>query len=317
LSGVRVGSAKLLVSAAGYDSYQEDLVVPSINLIKDVRLQRAERFIVGSSFAVYVPASVQVVTAVIVAFGGPDTRGFVTGVFNVNEGPPELAPQLASMAQSLQALATSKGIAILGTSLQGLSDSQTNDEVVLDALRGAAQVTGRPTIATAPLVMYGTSSGVPEAAGFAVRNSSRVAGLFIKVPGDVRALNTTSPIGFPVYALVVENDQVVNNAGTIQAIDDLRASNVPAALAVERNAVHQSLSATQRDLTISWMSAILQLRLSGNDASPLKTVDLTAGWLGNSQTKAISAWGDYSGDRAKANWFPTAATATEWQKFMQ
>lgn len=321
LAGVRTGTGKLIVTATRFDSYEQDLVVPSTNFTRDVLLQRTERFnLLAGRFAMYVPASVTTVRAVIIAFGGPDTRGFVNGFreadFDVPQ-PTALAASLNQLTGSLQALAVSGKLAILGTR-PSAPDSPETDEMVLSVLREAAEATGHPEIATVPLFLYGFSGGGAETAGFAIRNANRTAGLLLSIPIPALALESATLATFPSYALLAEKDEVVDNSITSRLFDGLKAAGAAAAVAVERNVLHYTpKSAVQQSLVVSWISAILELRLTGNATNALRPVDLTAGWLGDPQTNAIAPWNSYSGDRLRANWFPSQQTAAQWQAFIQ
>lgn len=320
LSGVRTGAGKLRVTANRYDSYEQDIMVPASNFTRDVLIQRTERFNLPGNFAIYVPASVTTVRTVIIALGGPDTRGFVNGFILGQPGAPNDPAAVGALNQltgSLQAFAVTGRVAILGT-LPSRPDSPDTDELLLTALRDAAEATGHPELTTVPFLLYGFSGGGPETAGFAIRYANRTAGLFLAIPDPAPALESASIATFPSYALLAEKDEAVDNGITTQLFAGLRAAGAPAALAVERNVFHLTpKSAAQQSLTISWMSAILQLRLSGNAASPLNPVDLTTGWLGNPQSQTIAPWSSYSGEKLRANWFPSQQTAAQWQAFIQ
>ena len=74
--GLPPGAAKLTVATAGFEPFEADVTVTSVQtVIPDVSLKRIELFNAGD-FAIYVPAKVGVVDAVLLALGGPDTRGF-------------------------------------------------------------------------------------------------------------------------------------------------------------------------------------------------------------------------------------------------
>ncbi len=145
------------------------------------------------------------------------------------------------------------------------------------------------------------------------RQGSRFA-----TPVPAPALESASLATFPSYAILAEKDEFEDNGVTTRLFDGLKAAGAPAALAIERNASHFTpKSGAQQSLTISWMSTILELRLSGNAANPLNPVDLTVGWLGNSDTHTIAPWSSYSGEPRRANWFPSQQTAAQWEAFIK
>ena len=152
--------------------------------VQDIGLTRIEVFEFGD-FALYVPASVGPTRGVILALGGPNTRAFVTGK-PVGAPVPAVEEALQALGLSFRTLASASGLAVLGTSLAAMANDASSDQLLLDALQTAGELSGRPDLPAAPVLMYGMSGGAPQASGFTVRNPERVAGLFLKVPEACR-----------------------------------------------------------------------------------------------------------------------------------
>src|SRR6266404_2585917 len=70
-TGLPPGPAKLKVATAGFEPFETDVTVTSGDtVVPDVSLKRIELFNVGD-FAIYIPANVGDVDAVLLALGGP------------------------------------------------------------------------------------------------------------------------------------------------------------------------------------------------------------------------------------------------------
>ena len=264
-------------------------------------------------FALYVPASVTAPRGLLLALGGPDTRGFVTGK-PLGAPFPEVEASLQVLGQELRTLASTCGLAILGRR-GAMKNEPASDQLLFDAVRTGAAMSGRPELPTAPVLVYGMSSGAPQASGFTARNPERVAGLFLKVPLGVSSLSGAA-LRVPTYMVQAELDAFVNNAATTAAFEGNRDAGALWARAMERGVIHHSLSAVQRQVTINWMSTILDLRLPASPSDPLREIAETSGWLGDRDTGEAKRWAAYRGDRAAASWLPSNHTAKEWEIFV-
>lgn len=272
-----------------------------------------ETFELGD-FALYMPATADAPRAVIVALGGPNTRGFVTGE-SFGAPLPEVEVALQTMGQSLRALAAEHRIAILGTSFFGpapLPPSAESDELIFDALRDGAEASGRPGLTGVPILLYGISGGSSEAARFAERYPERVAGLFLKVPEVAPTMTTEAQRQIPVFIAQAELDAFVDNAAVAATFSSNRANGAVWALAKEGGVPHHALTPVHRQNTIAWMDGVLDRRIAGGSGRIKESIE-QSGWLGNPSTGGISAWGAYGGDRSTANWLPTQAAAEQWR----
>jgi hypothetical protein len=263
-------------------------------------------------FALHVPANVNHVRGILVALGGPNTRGFAHGTpFGA---PPAVEASLQELGAMFRDLAAKRGLAILGSGRFGPTaypNEPASDQLLLDAIAQAATLTGRPDLLDAPLLLYGMSTGAPEATGFTQRNPERVAALFLKVPVSAGPL-TGQALHVPAYMVLAELDAFVDNTMLSAAFEAHRAAGAPWAMALERGVLHHSLSEAQRELTVDWMRAILPL---GN-AGPFHQNPPQVGWLGDPATGQIAPARTFAGDRSAASWFPMRPLAEQWAAFI-
>ena len=259
LSDLTTGTATLRCTAPGFVDFEVDITVTSGSVTRDIGLARIELF-EFSDYALYVPASVDAPRGLLLALGGPDTRGFST-MGPLGAPIPEVEASLQDLGQAFRALAATHGLAVLGTSLAAMSNSPDSDQLLLDAVQTAAGMSGHPELATAPMLLYGISSGAPQASGFTARSPERVAGLFLKVPVGVASLTSGNTLRVPTYMVLAELDTFVNKAALTAAFEANRGAGALWALAEEPAVRHHSLTPAQREVTINWMRTVLDLRL--------------------------------------------------------
>jgi dienelactone hydrolase len=251
----------------------------------------------------------------ILALGGPDTRAFATGK-RFGAPIPAVEASFQVLGQELRVLAASRGLAILGSSRVNLAlpNHPDSDQLLLDGVGTAAALSGRPDLPTAPFLVYGLSGGGREASGFTARNPERVAGLVLKVPASVSSLTEGEALRVPTYMVLAELDANVNNAALTATFEANRGAGALWGMAMEPGVVHHSLSALQRQVTVSWMRTVLERRLPPHPwAGPLRGIAEQQGWLGNRGTGVAAPWHSYDGDRASASWLPSESTAMEWE----
>ncbi|HSK20153.1 MAG TPA: hypothetical protein VK912_13455 [Longimicrobiales bacterium] len=211
-------------------------------------------------------------------------------------------------------LAAERGLAILGSRRGGptaFPNDPASDQLLLDAIAQAATLTGRPDLLDAPLLVYGISSGAPEATGFVQRNPERITALFLKVPLSAGPL-TGQALHVPRYMVLAELDAFVDNTMLSATFEAYRAAGAPWAMALEPGVPHHSLSPAQRELTVDWMRTILPL---GN-AGPFRQNPPQVGWLGDPATGDIAPVRTFAGDPSAASWFPTRPLAAQWAAFI-
>ena len=265
-------------------------------------------------FALHVPANVDNVRGILVALGGPDTRGFAVGT-PFGAPLPAVEASLQELGVMLRDLAARRGLAILGVGRFGptaLPNEPASDQLLLDAIAEAAALTGRSDLVDAPFLMYGLSGGGPEATGFTQRNPERVAALFLRVPSVAGPL-TGRALEVPAYMVLAEFDTFVDNAMLTATFEAHRAAGAPWALALERGAIHFTLTPATRELIVNWMDAILPFSAPGGT---IHRRPPQVGWLGDPSTGGIAPTRRFDGDPAKASFFPTRPLAAEWAAFI-
>jgi dienelactone hydrolase len=307
----------LRCTAAGYVAFETVITPTSDNVRQDIGLTRIEVFEFGV-FAVFVPAHVDIPNGIILALGGPDTRAFATGK-RFGAPLPDVEASFQLLGQDMRALASSSGLAIIGSSRVnlGLPNSPDTDQLLSDGIATAAALGGRPDLSTAPILVYGLSGGGREASGFTARNPQRVAGLFLKVPASVSLLTDGEALGVPTYMVLAGLDLIVNNAALTAAFEANRGAGALWGMAMEPGVMHHSLSTFQRQVTVSWMTTVLDRRLPPHQwAGPLRDIAEKHGWLGDLATGVAAPWHTYDGDRASASWLPSEMTAREWEQLV-
>jgi len=265
-------------------------------------------------FALHVPANVHHVKGILVALGGPDTRGFAVGT-PFGAPLPAVEASLQELGVMFRELAARRGLAILGLGRFGptaLPDEPASDQLLLDAVAEAAALTGRSDLVDAPFLLYGLSGGGPEATGFTQRNPERVAALFLRVPSVAGPL-TGRALEVPAYLVLAEFDMFVDNAMLTETFGAHRAAGAPWAMALERGTVHFTLTPAQRELTVNWLDAILPLSAPGGT---IRQRPPQVGWLGDPTTGGIAPVQRFEGDPATASFFPTRPLAAEWAAFL-
>ncbi len=315
LSHLSPGSATLLCTARGFVDFEISITVTEGSMSENIGLTRIEVFEFGD-YALYVPAGVSSTRGIIFALGGPDTRGFATGK-PMGAPVPAVEEALQTLGLAFRTLASTSGLAVLGTSAAAMANEPGSDQLLQDAVQTAGLLSGRPDLPSAHLLMYGMSGGAPQASGFTVRNPEQVAGLFMKVPESVTPVTSGDALQVPAYMVLAELDAFVDSTGLVAAFVASRSAGALWGLAKESGVPHHSLSPAQRQLTIDWLSTIIELRLPATACSePLSEIAETSGWLGDRATGAAAPWVSFPGDRTSASWFPSEATAREWETFI-
>jgi hypothetical protein len=315
LSGLVEGPATIRGTATGFDQFEADISVPSGAITRNIAMNRIELFELGD-FTLQIAATVSKARGILVALGGPDTRGFASGAA-FGAPLPQVEASLQTFGQQLRALAASRGLAILGTSRAAMANGASSDQAILQAIQQAAAMSGREDLVSAPFLVYGMSGGGPEAAGFVARNASRIAGLFLKAPLSVESVTSGPALGVPTYVVLAELDVFIDNTTIKSAYSANRGAGAQWALASEIGVPHHSLSPAQRDLTADWMNTILGMRLGNAPSDPLRAITESSGWLGEPVNAQVMSWDNYSGDRRTASWFPSQATAEKWRTFVR
>ena len=261
-------------------------------------------------FALYMPATAGGPRAVLVALGGPNTKGFASGE-PFGAPLPQVEAALQAMGQSLRELADERGLAILGTSLAAMPAALESDARILAALSAAADASGQGGLSGLPILLYGISGGGPEASEFAARHADRIAGLVLKAPLSVSAMTSADQREVPTFMVLAQFDAFVDNVALAQAFAANRGGGALWAMGMEPGVPHHSLSPSHKAATIEWMRSILGHRLAGSSGR-LRTISEQSGWLADPSTGTVSSWGAYTRDPSGVSWFPTRASAMQW-----
>ena len=309
-----LGVDTLRCTVPGYLDLESSITVKPGTVHLDVALTRIEVFDLGD-FALYVPAGVNNPRGILLALGGPNTKAFSTGE-PFGAPVPEVEASLQTLGEGFKAMAAQRELAILGTSIMGMTNNPESDQLILDAVHVASEESGRPRLSDVPLLMYGMSGGAPQASGFAARHPERVAGLVLKVPESVTVLTSGAPLRVPTFMVLAELDAFVDNAALTAAFESNRRAGAFWALAEESGVPHHSLSLTQRLLTLAWIGSVLDVRLAASRYDPPRDLAESDGWLGDPSTGDVSPWASYPGDRASASWLPSQVGAERWQDFV-
>ena len=310
LTDVPTGVTKAICKAPGYNNDVADIVLTTGTLNHNIALARIEVFDFGD-FSLYVPAGVDTARGILLALGGPDTRGFPAGK-PFGAPLPAVEKSLQELGKQYRTLADTLGLAILGTNLAAMTNAPESDALLLNAIHFAGDTSHRAQLTTAPLLLYGMSGGGPEASGFAARNPDRVAGVFLKVPAGVASLTGGNALKVPTYVVLAEPDAFVDNAALNATFAGNRQAGALWALAKELGLPHHALSPAQRSVTLAWMGAILERRLPESPSGPLREIPENAGWLGDPAAFKFWSWSSYPGDRTVASWLPSENTASDW-----
>lgn len=314
LIGLPTGSVTVQVRRPGYLQTQEGLTLTSGANSRDFTLMPQEVYQIGTT-AVYVPAGAGPMRGAIVVLGGPVTIGLVTGEPISSAGaPPGLEQGLQAMGADLRALARSARVALIGTRTVAMENSPVSDDGIFAALGNAATLSGRPELASAPVLMVGLSAGSPEASGLASRHPERAIGLLVRVPSSVTALAPGAALGVPTLIMQAELDQMDRNAAVRSTFAANRSQGALWALAVELGVGHEDVSGLGNGSMAGWLGSVLDLRVPATPGTPLVARGESSGWLGNQTTLDIATWADFPGDRSQASWLLSAGDAGAWKR---
>ena len=318
LQNVAVGSVSVSVDAPGFDGYAATIAIQAGTNSHDVSLSRATVYAAGDIVA-YLPPAVSTYRGVLFILGGAagDSRAFVrgqAGCWDFAAGPCDVANN-ADFRQRLLILAERYGLALFGARTSSLQDGPAGYDAMLGALVSVAQQSGRSELASAPLLLIGSSRGGCIAHGFTRVHPERVIG-FMSAKGSCHVGGPSPASRVPGYLFIGSEDRISPNA--IVTITELflanRVENALWAIALEPGTDHGWLAANA--LTLPWMDAVLARRLAETGpagGSGLRSIDESSGWLGDRSTTAIAVHGCYAANKLLASWLPSEQTARDWQ----
>lgn len=312
LTDLPVGSATVQVQRAGYLPAQATFKINAGANTHDFVLTEQEIYSLGP-IAVFIPAGVGPMRGAIIALGGPNTSGFVSGGVIAPPNNPVLEQSLQALGASLRALAQSGRVALLGSATIAMGDDAASDAALFAALHDVAALSGHDEIEATPVLMFGLSAGAREAAGLASRYPQRAIGLLVRVPVSVRSLTAPAALAVPTFVMQAELDVVVNNSAVQAVFSGNRSRGGLWSLAVEPGVGHSVATSLGNAVTIGWIAAALNLRLPPASSDPLIALAETSGWLGDQSTLEIAPWATFSGDPTAASWLLSPSVASSWK----
>ena len=125
LAHLAAGPAVLWCTKLGFVDFKHPITLGAgRNDLAITLTYRTEVFEFGD-FALYVPAEVDEPRGILVALGGPDTRGFASSA-PFGAPLPEVEAALQALGQDFRTMALEQGIAILGTSQASMTNSASS-----------------------------------------------------------------------------------------------------------------------------------------------------------------------------------------------
>jgi hypothetical protein len=314
LTSVPVGTATVRAERPGYEPATASVKIAAGANSHDFGLTAQELYQMGA-IAAYVPAGVEPLGGAIITLGGPLTSGFVTGQqISADGSDPVLEQALQDLGTNLRLLARSRRMALLGTSTTGMPNSSASDDALLAAVKTLGEQSGHPELANGPVLMFGLSSGGPEASGLASRLPGRTIGVLVRVPVGVVDLRSAEALAVPTFVMQAERDDPARNTTVRGTFTDNRARGGLWSLAVEPGVIHSQATARANAACVTWLGRAIDSRLPSTPGGALVALDEESGWLGNQSTLAIAAWADYADDRTAASWLLNETIAKSWQQ---
>jgi hypothetical protein len=304
----------ITIDAPGFDRFAVNVTLQSGANTRDVSLVRST--IVGSGdFVAYLPPSVSTYRGVLFILAGSsaDSRPFVRGepVCFAVQIQGITCPNDPAFRARLVALAEQYALAIVGAKTGG--NGPFFFDAMIAGVEAIAQLSGRSELASAPLLLVGSSLGGCIAHDFTRIHHARVIG-FMSAKGSCH-LGGVSPGGYvPGYLIVSEEDPVSpNSIVTIPAVfRENRAAGALWALMIDPGGGHQW--PRNNDVTVGWMEAVLTARLPLPGQTGLRAIQETSGWLGDQSTLQIGSYACFGDGKREASWLPTEPTARGWHK---
>jgi hypothetical protein len=312
MTGLPVGAVTIQAQRPGYLAATATVTLGAGANTHDFALDVQEIFLSGPH-AMYLPAGVGPMRAVIIALGGPITSGFVTGGQIGPPDKPAVEQSLQELGQSLRALARTSRVALLGTTTIAMGNTGGSDNVLFVALSSLADLSAHPELAAAPVLLVGLSAGAPESAGLAGRNPGRAIGLIERVPVSIMELTTPEALAVPTFVMQAALDHTANNPLVQATFLTNRSRGGLWALGVEPGIDHHVVTAVGNGVMVEWIRMVLTLRLGPALGDPLVALDQASGWLGNQATLEIAPWASYPDDPGTASWLLSELAATSWK----
>ena len=314
LAGLPVGAATVQAQRTGYLPAQATVTINAGANTHDFTLTEQEIYTSGPT-AVYVPAGVGPLRGAIIALGGPNTSGFVTGGVIAPPNSPGLEQSLQALGASLRA---PREICARGAARQRDHRHEQLKPERRRALRRASQrcrhSAGTPKSRTTPVLMFGLSAGAREAAGLASRHPERAIGLLVRVPVTVSEPHGTRGARRPDLR---DAGGTRRRSEQLHGTGSLLGKSIPGWPVGACGRARGRAPRRHRSRATRWRLAGSPRRSSS--ASRLHRVTRsspwteTSGWLGDQTTLEIAPWATFSGDPTAASWLLSPSVASSWK----
>lgn len=215
-----------------------------------------------------------------------------------------------------QALAQRTGTVLLGCSIKGDEYPKAKDwsgAVLLQALGELSQLSNRPEIAQAPLLMWGHSAGGMFNYNFVCWKPERVAAFIVNKGGYYDGTARGAALGVPGLWFAGQKDEEYRLQGITDYFTVGRRQGAPWTLAFEPNSGHE-LGRTKQ-MGIFYFETLLGLRLEPSAPARLKPVAARA-WIGGLGGHEIRPFDPQRDTRRITAWLPDEITAKWWQAFV-
>jgi hypothetical protein len=293
LAGVPVGTAlSMSVSRSGFDTHGRTVIVQPASSDLVVVLVRSHIHESGLTTAYLPPEVARIEGALVLLPGsGGDTRLLIA------------AERHGGVYANL---ARKHGLALVGAA--------AGAGVQLSALEAIAFNSGRPELATAPLLLAGYSEGACLAMAGSSLNPGRIIGVMVLKASWLACGGWDAALlrGVPAYIVAGEFE---NPALPTAVFEEHRAQGAVWALAIQKGQGHQGPGPDDDPWIIEWLDAVLTYRLPGEGA-PLRPIPDGSGWLGNRSSLAIARYDCYPGPALAASWLPSERSARQWQSIV-
>ena len=219
-------------------------------------------------------------------------------------------------------------VVVLGgeTVKRGFKPSQ----LLFDALADLARQSEHPEIEHAPIFTFGHSNGTGFSAGFASQEPDRVFGWIAFKSANGRQFSLPPIYRIPGLVLSGERDRSYFN-NQLDTVEQLRQEHQALMhMIVEPGAGHGPNRDRSYKICMAFMKTAFRLRVPADAdprRGPVKLLELSPdqGWLGKNWDKAagggqplpVAPLPEFSGDKTRASWLPTAEYALLWQEFSE
>jgi hypothetical protein len=201
----------------------------------------------------------------------------VRGIIAVGNGG-EIEQRQAALGEELQAMASSRQLAVLATA--GMRTS-TATRQILDGLDRFAEQTERNELETAPIFFMGHSGGGAMALTFNRQGPERTGG-YVSSHGNAFAAPPKIAMANPGLMTAGENDPKIGALGVESTFVQLRLNGARIALAVEQGGEHP-MGPGSMPLFLYWLEHVIDARLPPG-AKTLRPIDESRAWWADNST---------------------------------